>query len=157
MSNAESHLARAVLLTFTAHNSGVENKVIRMSVSGDQLVCIVNTVTRKVCHIRLHNTPSTTPLLRVYTGVGQHTHSVTPAPISRMLRGAVKYLGSRIGFLPSNVSVRSLRTAGPMALRVNKGNPDIIQMLGRWRLDNMFRYLHDFACTASALSLAHTL
>ena len=29
-----------------------------------------------------------------------------------------------------------------MALLVVKVDPDIIQILGRWRLDKMFRYLH---------------
>ena len=41
-----------------------------------------------------------------------------------------------------------------MALLVSNVDPDIIQLLGRWRSDEMFRYLHltadpimkDFAC-----------
>ena len=37
---------------------------------------------------------------------------------------------------------RLLRAAGAMALLVGKVDPDIIQILGRWHSDEMFRYLH---------------
>ena len=44
--------------------------------------------------------------------------------------------------MPNDVSARSLRAAGAMALLVGKVDPDIIQILGLWRSDEMFRYLH---------------
>ena len=51
-------------------------------------------------------------------------------------------MGANIDFLPSEVSSRSLRAAGAMALLVSKVDPDIIHILVRWRSDEMFRYLH---------------
>jgi hypothetical protein len=141
-SDAELSLARAVSLTFTTQKNGVENEVIKMGLSGDLRVCVVKAVTRRVCHLRSHNAPATTPLARVYTGVGRRTQSVTPALISKTLRDAVAWMGSDLGFLPGDVSARSLRAAGAMALLVGKVDPDIIQILGRWRSDEMFRYLH---------------
>jgi hypothetical protein len=141
-SDAELSLARAVSLTFTTQKNGVENEVIKMGLSGDLRVCVVKAVTRRVCHLRSHNAPATTPLARVYTGVGRRTQSVTPALISKTLRDAVAWMGSDLGFLPGVVSARSLRAAGAMALLVGKVDPDIIQILGRWRSDEMFRYLH---------------
>ena len=103
-----------------------------MGLSGDPLVCAVKAVALRVCHLRSHNAPLSTPLARVYTGVGQRTSYVTPALITKTLKDAVRTLGSSIGFMPNDVSARSLRAAGAMALLVGKVDPDIIQILGRW-------------------------
>ena len=129
-------------LTFTTQKNGVENKVIKMGLSGCPRVCAVKAVTRRVCHLRSHNAPAKTPLARIYTGVGRRTQSVTPTLISKTLRNAVSWVGEDLGFLPSDVSACSLRAGGAMALLVGKVDPDIIQILGRWRLDEMFCYLH---------------
>ena len=141
-SDAELYLARSVSLTFTTQKNGVENEVIKLGLSGDPRVCAVKAVTRRVCHLRAHNAPVSTPLARVYTGVGRGTQSVTPPLITKTLREAVSWVGTDLGFLPSDVSARSLRAAGAMALLVANVDPDIIQILGRWRSDEMFRYLH---------------
>ena len=134
--------ARSVSLTFTTQKNGVENEVIRMGLSGDPYLCCVKAVKRRVCHLRAHNAPLDTPLARVYTGVESRTQSVTPALITKTLRQAVAYMGADLGFLASEVSARSLRAAGAMALLVSNVDPDIIQIIGRWRSDEMFRYLH---------------
>ena len=81
-----------------------------------------------------------TPLGRVFTPHG--TESVTPALITKSLRDAIRFIGTDLGFLPEEVSARSLRAAGAMALLVSKVDPDIIRLLGRWRSDEMLRYLH---------------
>ena len=80
--------------------------------------------------------------MQVNTGVGRRTQSVTPALISKTLHKLVEFLGSNIGFLSGNVSAHSLRALGVMALLVGKIGLDIIQILGRWCLDEMFCYLH---------------
>ena len=141
-SDAELDQARTASLTFTAQKNGVENEVIQHSLSGDPYICGVKAIKRRVCHLRSHNAPLSTPLGRVYTGTGSRTQSVTPTLITKTLRDAVTWLGADLGFLPSEVSARSLRAAGAMALLVAKVDPDIIQILGRWRSDEMFRYLH---------------
>jgi hypothetical protein len=139
---AELYLAGAVLITSTTQKNGTKNKVIEMGLSGDPLVCVAKAVTRRVCHLRLHNAPPMTPLLRVYTGVGRRTHSVTPALISETLHEAIRYLGSTIGFLSNDIPARSLRAAGAMAFLVGKVNLYIIQILDGGRLHHIFRYLH---------------
>ena len=65
-----------------------------------------------------------------------------PALITTTLKTAIQYFGANLGFLPSDVSAQSLRAAGAMALLVAEINPDIIQVLGHWRSDKMFCYLH---------------
>ena len=69
-------------------------------------------------------------------------HKVTPTLITKTLQDAVRYLGADLGFLPSEVSARSLRAAGATALLVANIDPDVIRLLGRWRSNEMLRYLH---------------
>jgi hypothetical protein len=134
--------ARSSSLTFTTQKNGVENEVIRQGLSGDPYLCCVKAITRRVCHLRAHGAPLTAPLARVYSLTGRRPTGVTPALITKTLRDAVGAMGHGLGFLPSEVSARSLRAAGAMALLVANVDPDIIQILGRWRSDEMFRYLH---------------
>ena len=55
---------------------------------------------------------------------------------------AMSYLGPLIGFLPDDVSARSLRAGGVNALLLTRVDPDIISLIGRSRSDEMLRYLH---------------
>lgn len=149
---AELNQALQASLTFTTQKNGVENEVIRLGRSGDPYCCPVLAIKRRVLHLRQHHAPPYTPLSRIFTGTS--SLSITPSHITSTLRKAVTYLGPDLGFLPSEVSARSLRAGGAMALLVSNVDPDIIQLLGCWRSDEMFRYLHltadpimkDFAC-----------
>ena len=67
---------------------------------------------------------------------------VTPTMITKVLKGAVSLSGENLGFLPRDVSAWSLQAAGAMALLCYGINTDIIQLIGRWRSDEMIRYLH---------------
>lgn len=136
----ELEQARSASLTFTTQKNGVENEVIRQCRSGHSYLCPVLAIIRRILHLRHHGAAPHTPLARVFTTNG--TESVTPSMITKTLRDAVTYIGADLGFLPSEVSARSLRAAGAMALLVADVDPDIIQLLGRWRSDEMFRYLH---------------
>ena len=51
-------------------------------------------------------------------------------------------LGPALGFLPTDISARSLRASGAMALLCAQVDSDVIRLLGRWRSDEMLRYLH---------------
>ena len=139
-SDSELLLARSASLTFTTQKNGVPNEVIKLGRSGHPFCCPTLAIIRRVIHLRSSNAPPSTPLARAYFSTG--TRSVTPALITKILRDAVKYLGTDLGFLPEEVSARSLRAGGAMALLVSKVDPDMIQLLGRWRSDEMFRYLH---------------
>ena len=132
--------ATSATLTFTTQKNGVENEVIRQGRSGDPFLCPVLAIVRRVRHLRERNAMPHTPLGRVFTPAG--TESVTPTLITKTLRDAVKFIGIDLGFLPEEVSARSLRAAGAMALLIAKVDPDIIRLLGRWRSDEMLRYLH---------------
>ena len=68
--------------------------------------------------------------------------NVTPTMITKVLKGAVSLSGKNLGFLPKDVSARSLRAAVAMALLCSGIDTDIIRLIGRWRSDEMLRYLH---------------
>ena len=123
--------ASSASLTFTAQKNGVENEIIKLSCSGDPLPCPTLAIAWRVLHLREANAPGRAPLGRVLTPTG--VHKVTPTLITKALCGAVSYIGADLGFLPSEVSARSLRAAGATALLVANVNPDVIGLLGRWR------------------------
>ncbi len=50
-------------------------------------------------------------------------------------------MGPQVGFAPKDITARSLRAGGAMALLCADVDPDIIRLLGRWKSDTMFRYL----------------
>jgi hypothetical protein len=127
-------------LTFRTQKNGVRGEVVGLAHSGDPLLSPPRILARRLIHLRHHNAPNTTALARVYTATG--TTSITASLITSTLRSAVTYLGPSLGFLPSDVSARCLRAAGANALLCAKVDSDIIRLLGRWRSDEMLRYLH---------------
>ena len=127
-------------LTFRDQKNGVRGEVIGLSHSGDPLLSPPRILARRIVHLRRHAAAPTTPLARAYTPRGPHP--VTPALITETLRHAVTFLGPSLGFLPCDISARCLRAAGANALLCANVDSDIIRLLGRWRSDEMLRYLH---------------
>jgi hypothetical protein len=134
-------LSRAtfVTLTFTTQKNAVRGEVIGLGLSGDPTVCPVLATASRVRHLLGHNAPPDTPLCTYYHN--GKAHYVTPKDITITLQTSVRALGSAIGFSPKEVSARSLRAAGAMALLCAHVDSDTIKLLGRWRSDEMLRYL----------------
>jgi hypothetical protein len=128
-----------VTLTFTTQKNCVHGKVIGLGLSGDPFVCPVLCVARRVKHLRHHNAPSVTPLCTYYDA--NKAHYVTSSNITVTLQAPVRALGSSIGFHYKEVSTRSLCATGAMALLCAHVDSDTIRLLGRWRSDEMLRYL----------------
>ena len=145
--DADLLAAASCSLTFDRQKNGVRGEVIGLCTSGDPLLCPVRALARRVIHLRSFNARPTTPLARVYL-TGTRTRSITPAIITSTLQLAVAALGADLGFLPTDVSARSLRAAGANALLLARVDTDIIRLIGRWRSDEMLRYLH---CQAAPL------
>jgi len=55
---------------------------------------------------------------------------------------AAQAIGNNFGIAPEDISARSLRSSGAMALLCATVDTDVIRLLGRWRSDEMMRYLH---------------
>ncbi|KAL3823120.1 hypothetical protein ACHAXA_006450 [Cyclostephanos tholiformis] len=130
--------ARFASLTFTTQKNGVRGEVIGLACSGDPFLCPVKALVRRVLYLRQHAAAPDTPIARVFNSV----QSVTSSTITSCIREAVAFLGPDLGFLPSDVSARCLRAAGAMALLLAQVDPDVIRLIGRWRSDEMLRYLH---------------
>ncbi len=99
-------------LTFTDQKNVVCGKVISQALMGDCFVCPVKVLVQRVLYLWSHNAPPTTPLSQVFNTPAR----VTPSVLTATLRDCVQYLGPNLGFLPSEVSARSLRAAGATAL-----------------------------------------
>ena len=56
-------------------------------------------------------------------------------------------MGPQVGFTPDDVSARSMRAGGAMAILMSRVGTDTIRLVGRWRSNVMLRYLHTTAKT----------
>jgi hypothetical protein len=132
------------LYTFTDQKNGVRGEVIGLGRSGSPLACPVLSTVQRILHLRQHHASPSTPLSTYYRTAGSSTrrHPVSPADITLALRLSVSALGPGIGLLPSDVTAKSLRAGGAMALLLAHVDTDIIRLIGRWRSDEMLRYLH---------------
>ena len=140
-SAAQLSTATFCSLTFRDQKNAVRGEVIGLGHSGDPLFSPPRILARRILHLRAHNAPNDTPLARIYNH--QHFSSVKPNDITTALRNAITYLTpASLGFLPSDVSARCLRAAGANALLCASVDTDVIRLLGRWRSDEMLRYLH---------------
>ena len=137
---AQLQQATFATLTFANQKNGVKDEVVGHARSGDPYLCPVLSLIRRIIHLRQHQAPRNTPLATAY----QHglPVAILPADITQALRLAVTIIGPRLGFLPSDVSARCLRAAGATALLCADVDSCHIRLLGRWRSDEMLRYLH---------------
>jgi hypothetical protein len=131
-----------VTLTFTTQKNGVRGEVIGLGRSGNPHLCPVAALTRRVQHLRTHNAPIHTPLASYFSSPNTTLEPIKPSHITATLRASTAIIGPSVGFLPQDISARSLRAAGAMALLCAHVDSDVIRLLGRWRSDEMLRYLH---------------
>ena len=130
--------ARFATLTFTDQKNGVRGEVIGLARSGDPFLCPVLAIVRRVLYLRSVAAPLHTPLARV-CGPAR----ITAGILTVLIRETVTAIGpASLGFLPSDVSARCLRAAGATALLLAQVDPNVIRLIGRWRSDEMLRYLH---------------
>jgi hypothetical protein len=129
-----------VALTFTTQKNGVRGEVIGLGRSGNPALCPVLALARRIQHLRTYRAPANTPLAAYF--ITPAITLIRPADITTALRTSTAVIGPSVGFLPADISARSLRAAGAMALLCAHVDTDIIRLLGRWRSDEMLRYLH---------------
>jgi len=67
--------------------------------------------------------------------------NIAAADLTDTLRRAIRYMGPGLGVMADEVSARSLRPSGAMALLCSQVDSNAIRLLGRWRSDEMYRYL----------------
>lgn len=139
-SEADIRSATFATLTFTTQKNGVRGEVIGLGRSGHAQLCPVLSLCNRVLHARAHTGDPAAPLATYYSN-GRWAH-VTSGDVTTALQQAVTFLGPTLGFVANDVSARSLRAAGAMALLCANVDTDLIRLVGRWRSDEMLRYLH---------------
>jgi hypothetical protein len=134
--------ASFLTLEFTTQKNSVRGEVIGLGRSGDPHFCPVTAAARRILHLRSAAAPPTQPLASYVDPRTQLLKRITPPELTALLRLSTTILGPQFGFLPKDISARSLRAAGAMALLCANVDSDRIRLLGRWRSDEMLRYLH---------------
>lgn len=71
--------------------------------------------------------------------------NIKPEHITKHLRSAARICQRRTGIDPKEITARSLRAGGAMALLCGRVDRNTIQLLGRWHSDAMMLYLHQQA------------
>jgi hypothetical protein len=153
-SDAELDSTTFVALEFTTQKNGTKGELVGLSCSGCPILCPVKALVRRIKHFRRLRAPGTTPIYAYHNGSAWF--HVTPALITASLRIAVTAMGPTLGFAPDDISARSLRSGGAMALLCAEVDTDKIRLLGRWRSDEMLRYLHIQAYPLTA-TFAHQM
>jgi hypothetical protein len=125
--------------TITAQKNGVRGESFGLARSGNPNLCFLGSTLRRIKHLRQHDAPPDTPLCTYYVdGIARF---VTATDVTTTLRFSVTALGPNLGFTAKEVSARSLRSAGAMALLCAGVDTDRIKLLGRWLSEEMFKYL----------------
>ena len=135
--------ADVVSLTFTNQKNGVKGEKLAHAANGNSHSCPVRATLRRVAHLNSHSAPPSTPLYTYYSNGRQFR--ITSVMITSVLRAAALTIPGYAGVQPDNIATRSLRSSGAMALLLGGIDPDRIRILGRWRSDAMYRYLHSHA------------
>ena len=128
-----------VSLTFTNQKNGVRGETLGHARSGHPSLCPVLRIVSRVLHLRNHGARRTTPLNAYYSN--ERWLYVLPADITALLRAAARHAPAW-GFSPADISARSTRAGGAMAMLCGGIDSDRIRLIGRWRSDEMYRYLH---------------
>ena len=136
---AELALVNFATLTFTTQKNCVRGEIIGHGLSHHPFACPVLCTVNRLRYLRSHQAPAHTPLCAV---MRNRWCQVSSSLITDTIRVSAALIGPRLGFLPSDVSARSARAGGAMALLCGRVDPSIIKLVGRWRSDVMLRYLH---------------
>jgi len=148
----------AAALTFTDQKNGVRGEQVTQKATSDPHICPAKALFRLAAHLREHEAPSNTPLCAYYDSKRKLSY-VKSTFITNALRHAATDMHHLTGIEPSLLSARSLRPGGATALLCAGIDKDVIQLLGRWKSDAMFRYLriqaHVYAANLAQKMLDH--
>jgi hypothetical protein len=127
-------------LYFTTQKNGVRGEAIGHGASGHAVACPLRVLRRRVLYLRSRGAPPDTPLCSVLER--NRWRLVPSTAITAGLRASATAIGDSLGLQPSDISARALRAGGAMALLLGKVDYATIQLIGRWRSDQILRYLH---------------
>jgi hypothetical protein len=130
-----------VALYFTTQKNGVRGKAIGHGASGHATACPLRVIRRRVLYLRSFAAPP--PDTPLYALMERHRWRLVPSTaITAALRASATDIGHTLGLQPSDISAWALGAGGAMALLLGKVDYATIQLIGRWRSDQILRYLH---------------
>ena len=94
----------------------------------------------RILHLITNGATSTSALGIHFANV--KWRNFTPTNIYKTLNTTVKFLGPSLSFKDSDVSTRSLQDVGTMPLICIDVDSNIINLIGRWHLNDMLCYVH---------------
>jgi hypothetical protein len=130
-----------VSLTFSRQKNGTRGESTGHAPSGDPTLCPVRLLVARLRALRDASAAPDTPLNAFRASPLDPWAYVMGPQVTSLLRAAAA-AAPHLGISPSQVSARSLRSGGAVALLCGGVDADRIRLLGRWRSDAMFRYLH---------------
>jgi hypothetical protein len=133
--------ATFVTLTFTQQKNGVRNERIGHGRSGHPSLCPVTALVTRVLTLRDQGATRETTLNAVRPTPNSPFRYISPTDLTSRIR-SVLHLHPDPAYTLADVSVRSTRSGGAMALLCAGVDSDRLRLIGRWRSDEMFRYLH---------------
>jgi hypothetical protein len=136
---AELNNVNFVTLEFTNQKNGVRGEMIGLGHSGHPIWCPVQAILSRIRHFRIHQAPMTTPLYKYFDACWR---AIDTNALTNQLRLTIRTIGHHYGLTPQDITVRSLRASGAMALLCARVDTDTIRLLGGWKSDEMLRYLH---------------
>ena len=140
---SELRAATFASLTFTRQKNGVRGEKIGHGRSGDPHICPVLCLIDRVLALRA--LPAATPAtpLNAYdpASPGGPLRYMMSADLTSRIRATLAVYPDP-SYLPADVSSRSTRAGGAMALLCAGVAGERIRMIGRWRSDELYRYLH---------------
>jgi hypothetical protein len=142
--------ATSVSLTFTNQKNGVKGECIGHNLAGHPYACPVQALLNRVLYLRSNDASPDTPLCAVR--LPHKWHTIKSRELTEALRYSADIVGKTLGITRHEITVRSLCASGAMALLLGGIDTNVIKLMGRWRSDEMMRYLH---VTAQALTHNH--
>ena len=128
-------------LTFTRQKNGVRNETIGHGRSGHPVICPVLCLVARVVALRAFQAVPSTPVNAYCNTLGGDTHYVHARDLTRRMRNALAIFPDP-SINPKDISARSTRPGGAMALLCAGVGAERIRLVGRWRSDELYRYLH---------------
>ena len=107
--------------------------------SGHPLACAIGPVARRIHYLKTEGAGPTMPLCA--HKVNGDWMVITSTQVTNALRAAVALYGKPYNLTPDQVSARSLRSSGAMAMLCGGVDTARGRLQGRWKSDVMFRYL----------------
>ena len=144
--DAPAHILRSatfVSLRFNDQKNGVKGESLGHGTTAHSIADPVKLLASIVLRLRAAGANAETPL--AHSNSSGKWKWIKSATITAAMRASADKIGESLGFSRGDISARSMRAGGAMALLLSNVDTDKIKLLGRWRSDAMMRYLHTTA------------